>query len=186
MTAPTTPAVVTVALTCQVYTEPAGDTHDIPYRLGFTVTAPGTVRPGESFTVAVQPEPLTFSPRFSSRVRDLRLGFVPPRGADPGGAVLSGGSGLDGTEPYTAPAGGALVLHAPGPFVSGTTFTLPRLTWTVTAGPDGVAEVALGGPDGTGPVWGYRWEQPSKGMNGVVTGRPDGPALLARTRVTDD
>ncbi|MFI7410011.1 hypothetical protein ACIBU0_15225 [Streptomyces sp. NPDC049627] len=183
MAAPTTPATVTVALTCQVYTEPAGDTHDIPYRLGFAVTAPDTVRPGEWFTVAVQPEPLTFSPRFSSRVRDLRLCFVPPRGAGAGGAVMSGGSGLGGTEPYTAPADGALVLHAPGPFVSGTPFILPCLTWTVTAGPGGVVEVALGGPDGTGPVWGYHWEQPSKDMSGVVTGRPDGTALLARTRI---
>lgn len=185
MAAPTTPAAATVALTCQVYTEPAGDTHDIPYRLGFAVTAPEAVRPGEAFTIAVQPEPLTFSPRFSSLVRDLRLGFVPPRGADASGGTLSGGSGLGATEPYTERAGGVLLLHAPGPFVSGTTFTLPCLTWTATAGPDGVVEVALGGPDGTGPAWGYHWEQPSKGMNGVVTGRPDGPALLVRTRITE-
>lgn len=185
MTVPTTPAAVTVALTCQVYTEPAGDTHDIPYRLGFAVTAPDTVRPGERFTIAVQPEPLTFSPNFSSRIRDLQLGFIPPRGADMSGAALSGGSGLGDTEPYTAPVGDVLVLHAPGPFVSGTPFTLPCLTWTATAGPGGVVEVALAGPDDTGPAWGYLWEQPSKDMNGVVTGRPDGPALLARTRVTD-
>ncbi|MBD0694987.1 hypothetical protein [Streptomyces sp. CBMA123] len=177
-------APVTLSLTCQVSTEPAEDTHTIPYTLGFDVTAPAAVPAGAPFEVTVRPHPLLFSPKFSSRVWDLRIAFRPPAGALTARHRLLADAG---TVPAEARAdgddGGLLTLCAPGPVVPGEWFTLPGVAWTATAGPGGAVEFALGGTGFDAPGWSYRWEQAAKGMSGVVTGHPDRSAVLARVLI---
>ncbi|MFD5466870.1 hypothetical protein ACFWIQ_29190 [Kitasatospora sp. NPDC127059] len=172
---------MTLSLTCQVYTEPAEDTHTIPYTLGFDVTAPAVVPAGAPFEVVVRPRPLLFNPKFSSRVWDLRIAFRRPAGAADARHRLLADTG---TVPAEALAdAGSPTLCAAGPIVPGERFILPGLAWTATAGPGGAIEFALGGTGFDAPGWSYRWEQAAKGWSGVVTGHPDHSAVLARVLV---
>ncbi|MFI9364431.1 hypothetical protein ACIG5E_25755 [Kitasatospora sp. NPDC053057] len=179
--AATLTASVTLSLSCQIYTEPDRDTHTIPYTLGFDVTAPAAVPAGAPFEVTVRPQPLLFSPKFSSRVWNLRIAFRPPAGALAARHRLLADGATVPAEALTD--GEQLTLHAPGPLVPGEPFTLPGVRWTATAGPGGAVEFALGGTGFDAPGWSYHWEQAVKGMSGVVTGHPDRSAVLARVLI---
>ncbi|MFJ9903601.1 hypothetical protein ACIRVK_11970 [Streptomyces sp. NPDC101152] len=166
-----------LALVCRVHTEPDGDDHTIPYTLGFTVTAPGTVAVGEEFEIVLAPDPLTFNPRISSAVHDIALSFRVPGHARDVSHTLAGGEAA-----YTEPRGGSrLVLRVPGPLVPGTPFTLPTLRWTLCADGTGPVESGLAGGDFSDPAWSYRWSRERDAREGTVVGHVHPHRALSRT-----
>ncbi|WP_328914213.1 MULTISPECIES: hypothetical protein [unclassified Streptomyces] len=189
-----------MALDCRVDVDQEPAPHVIPYTLDFTVRVLGGSDRGPGPTVVVAAAPISFDPRFSTRIRDVWFALTVT--GRPGGLVhaLSGGARLGAAPPRVVrggegPAGQRLTLHAAGPFRPGEPFTLPAITLSAAepgqadsrpaaarAAP-GVLEVRLAGSSFADAGWGYRFEHTGTGLSGTVRGFPHHPeaGLLGRT-----
>lgn len=169
-----------VSLDSEIHVDQEPAPHVIPYTLGFTVLAPRRVPLATDFTVVVTPDPITFDPRFSTRLWDLHLTLTAgPRQEPLRCEVPAAASARPPVR--TVLDGDRLTIAVAGPVAAGQPLALPAVTLTLTAAAEAV-EVRLAGTSFAEPGWGYRFEHTGTGLSGAARGRPGpGQGLLART-----
>lgn len=134
----------TVPYVCQ--TRYQGEWLPVPdYTRDFTVTAPGTVAPGQTFKITFDSAPINAVPTYNKTLTDVRIAYRVPAGATVVGHRLTGGSNLGGATQWVERDGNEFVLRTDGKFAGGVEFDLPNLevqlkapaSGTLTTGPGG-------------------------------------------------
>lgn len=138
-----------VSFACQA-TPPIGSAQTFNLAAGVNATAPASVAAGSQFTVTLAPDALTVPTTVSGysvrSISNIKLTIPVPAGATLDGESLSGGAGINTSTASVAVNGGNLVITVTGSVAGGSTFTLPALTLTLTAGASGsTVQTALGG-----------------------------------------
>jgi dehydratase len=104
-------------------------------------TAPSSVAAGASFSISLSVGAITVPTSASGytvkQISGIDLKIPVPTNSTYVSGSLSGGSNLGSGTPSVSESSGVISIAVPGPISAGTTFTLPTLTLSLTAGSSG-------------------------------------------------
>ncbi|WP_434596771.1 hypothetical protein [Streptomyces sp. A5-4] len=177
-------ATSTVPYLCPV--EFGGGSYVLEYSRSFNVTAPATVRPHQTFTVAYDPEPVNPRTEFNTKAWDVKFVYNLPAGAKILGHKLVGGSNLGDSKQTVSFSPGQVTVSATGPFTAGVDADVPTLKVSLRAPAAGELTTSVAGTSAADP--GFRWmaEDPTTHEIGELPCYPNpaAPVVLSRTVVS--
>ncbi|MEE1790030.1 hypothetical protein PUR28_04430 [Streptomyces sp. BE308] len=124
---------------------------------GFDVTAPATVSPNQTFTIAFDTSANLANPTYAAEVRDVKLVYRLPQNAVIQSYQLTGGNGLGTAQVKVKANGHELSVVTAGPLTTSTTLDLPNLEVTLTAPASGTLVSKVGGTSFTNPGYAFRF-----------------------------
>lgn len=159
-----------------------GTTTGLAYSAYVDAVAPSTVKPGNVFSLTLDPAPITPNPAYNKEVKDVALQFKLPAGAQVLSYEVADG-GAAGT-PKLEVAGTKAVLRAAGPYASNAPFDLPKVTFKLKApAKKGILESAFGGTSHDDPGFTWKFTPTSWPGEGQLACWPDQPIALSKTTV---
>ncbi|MEN8650851.1 hypothetical protein ABCR94_09485 [Streptomyces sp. 21So2-11] len=174
----------TVPYLCPV--EFGGGSYVLEYSRKFDVSAPATVRPQQTFTVAFDPEPINPRTEFNTKAWDVKFVYNLPAGAKVLSHKLVGGSNLGSSKQTVSFSPGRVTVFATGPFTAGVDADVPTLKVNLRAPAGGELTTSVAGTSATDP--GFRWmaEDPTTFEIGELPCYPNPatPVVLSRTTVS--